>query len=254
MDQLIQQAARILARSQQLVVFTGAGISKESGIATFREAEEGVWERHDPHQLGTLEGFRRDPQLVWEWYQHRFGRISEVTPHPGHRAIAALERYLPRVVVITQNIDNLHREAGSSDIIELHGNWRAYKCLQGHTGFSSDDFATQTESPPRCPRCGAMLRPDVVWFGEMLPAEALERAFAESNGCDAMLVVGTSGLVQPAASLPPTAQRAGSPIIEVNPNPSAITPLSTVFLQGPAGQVLPQVVDVLADLIIASAD
>jgi NAD-dependent deacetylase len=229
------------------VVFSGAGISKESGIATFREAEEGIWERHDPHELGTLEGFMANPRLVWEWYQHRFGRIADVTTNPGHRAIAALERCLPQVVVITQNIDNLHREAGSSDIIELHGNWRAYRCLQGHTGFTSADFATQTEIPPHCPRCGAMLRPDVVWFGEVLPAEALERAFAESNACDAMLVVGTSGLVQPAASLPWTARRAGSPIVEVNPNPSAITPLADVFLQGPAGEVLPRLVQALAE-------
>jgi len=248
MDQLIHQAAQILASCQKLVVFTGAGMSKESGIATFREAEEGLWERHDPHELGTLQGFMSDPALVWEWYQHRFGRIGGVTTNPGHRAIAALERYVPRVVVITQNIDDLHREAGSSDIVELHGNWRFYKCLAGHTGFTHADFADQADSPPLCPRCGAMLRPDVVWFGEMLPSEALERAFAESSACDTMLVVGTSGLVQPAASLPWEARRAGSPIIEVNPNPSAITSLSSLFLQGPAGEVLPRVVEALATM------
>lgn len=168
------------------------------------------------------------------------------TSDPGHRAIAALERYLPRVGVITQNIDDLHRAAGSSDVVELHGNWRHYKCLGGHTGFTRADFADQTDLPPRCPRCGALLRPDVVWFGEMLPAEALERAFAESSAGDAMLVVGTSGPVQPAASLPLHAHRAGSPVIEVNPHRSDITPLADVFLQGPAGQVLPRVVDELA--------
>jgi NAD-dependent deacetylase len=158
------------------------------------------------------------------------------------------------VVVITQNIDNLHREAGSSDIIELHGNWFYYKCLAGHTGFTREDFADQTEIPPLCPRCGAMLRPDVVWFGEMLPADALERAFAEAYLCDAMLVVGTSGTVQPAASLPWRAREGGSPVIEVNPNPSAITGLSTLFLQGPAGEVLPRLVDALAAVTAANAE
>ncbi len=246
MEQLIRQAAEVLAGTRNLVVFTGAGVSKESGIDTFREAQEGLWERYDPAQLGTLKGFMRDPKLVWEWYQHRFGRIADVRPNPAHRAIAALERHLPRVVVITQNIDNLHREAGSSDVVELHGNWRYYKCLDGHKGFTRADFADQEEVPPHCPRCGALLRPDVVWFGEMLPDEAIKRAFEESSFCDAMLVVGTSGLVQPAASLPLYARRAGSPIIEVNPNPSAITPLADIFLPGPGGQVLPGVVHALA--------
>jgi len=245
MERLIQRAAEILARSRHLVVFTGSGVSKESGIPTFRDAQEGLWARYDPQQLATLEGFMRDPKLVWEWYDYRFGLLQDVKPNPGHLAIAALEQHVPCVVVITQNIDNLHQDAGSSDVIELHGNMRLYKCLGGHTGFTRADFADQTERPPHCPRCGALLRPDVVWFGEMLPPEALERAFAESSSCDAMLVVGTSGLVQPAASLPLYAHYAGSPIIEVNPHPSAITPLADIFLQGPAGEVLPRVVKAL---------
>ncbi len=249
MEKLFRQAADILARSQRLVVFSGAGVSKESGIATFREAQDALWGRYDPHQLATLQGFRRNPKLVWEWYEHRFGLLGDVTPNPGHLAIAALERYVPHVVVITQNIDNLHRAAGSSDVVELHGNWRFYRCLGGHKGFTRADFADQTDIPPQCPRCGDMLRPDVVWFGEMLPPEALERAFAESAACDAMLVVGTSGLVQPAASLPTYARRAGSPIIEVNPNRSAITPLADVFLQGPAGEMLPRVMNELATIM-----
>lgn len=249
MDLLIQRAAQILGRSRHLVVFTGAGMSKESGIATFREAQDGLWASYDPEQLATQDGFTRNPKLVWEWYQHRFGILAHVTPNPGHRAIATLERLLPKVIVITQNIDDLHRAAGSSDVIELHGNWRTYKCLNGHTGFTRADFAEQMEVPPRCPRCEALLRPDVVWFGEMLPPAALDRAWAEAICCDAMLVVGTSGLVQPAASLPQRAQSAGSPIIEVNPMPSAITPLASIFLQGPGGEVLPQVVAALKAVI-----
>lgn len=249
MDELVQQAAQILARSRRLVVFTGSGMSQESGISTFRESYGALWERYDPRELATLQGFMRDPQLVWEWYEHRFGLLQDVVPNPGHRAIADMEQLLPRLVVITQNIDNLHREAGSGDVIELHGNWRTYKCLAGHLGFTRADFEGQPDVPPRCPRCDALLRPDVVWFGEMLPAGALERAFEESRCCDAMLVVGTSGLVQPAASLPALARQAGSPIIEVNPNQSAITPLADVFLQAPAGEVLPDIVEALRSTI-----
>jgi len=243
MDSPLVEAAEILSRCRQLVVFTGAGMSKESGIATFREAQQGLWQNYDPHELATIEGFRRNPQLVWSWYQERFGHISDVEPNAGHRAIAALEQHIRRVVVITQNIDNLHREAGSSDIIELHGNWRLYKCLNGHSGFTLDDFGEQTEIPPRCPQCSAMLRPDVVWFGEMLPEDAIERAFDECRWCDVILVVGTSGLVQPAASLPQRAKRSGATIIEVNPERSAITALADVYLRGPAAVVLPALLE-----------
>ena len=251
MEDLIQRAVGILARSTHLVVFTGSGVSRESGIATFREAQNGLWEQYDPHQLATVEGFMREPELVWEWYQHRFGLIDDVMPNPGHTAIAELEHILPRVVVITQNIDNLHQGAGSRDVIELHGNWRHYKCLKGHKGFIRSDFADQRATPPRCPRCTSMLRPDVVWFGEKLPADALERAYAESGLCDAMLVVGTSGLVQPSASLPLYARERGSSIIEVNPNRSAITPIADVFLQGAAGHVLPQVMPGVVQQLIS---
>jgi NAD-dependent deacetylase len=241
MERLIEQAARRLARAQRLVVLTGAGISKESGIATFREAQTGLWAQYDPMMMATLEGFTANPALVWEWYEYRFGLVASARPNPGHYAIAELERLLPQVTVVTQNVDGLHQAAGSTDVVELHGSIRRYKCLSGqHTGFTPADFAGQTERPPRCPRCGAMLRPDVVWFGELLPPAALDRAFELSAGCDAMLVVGTSGAVQPAASLPGLARRSGALVIDVNPERDEIARVAEIFLQGPAGAILPK--------------
>ena len=196
-------AARALARSARLAVFTGAGVSKESGIPTFREPETGLWARYDPMQLATPEAYRRDPAFVWSWYEHRFGVAAEAKPNPGHRAIAELEELLPRVVVITQNIDGLHQRAGSSHVIELHGTMHSFRCIEGrHRGYRWEDFADQDEKPPRCPECGDYLRPEVVWFGEGLPADAIGAAQQLSAACDVMLVVGTSGVVYPAAAIP----------------------------------------------------
>lgn len=247
-DHLIEQAASLLARSRRLVVLTGAGMSKESGIPTFREAQEGLWSRYDPMRLATMQGFLANPQLVWEWYQYRFGLVQSCQPNPGHYAIAELERRLPHVVVITQNIDGLHAAAGSGAVIELHGNIRRYKCLRGHTNLSLADLAGQESVPPRCPRpgCGQMVRPDVVWFGELLDPAVLARAEAESDTCDVMLIVGTSGVVQPAALLPYRAWNARARIVEVNPAPSELTDLAHVYLPGPAGEVLPKLLARLA--------
>ena len=242
-DPRVQSAARALARSRRLGVFTGAGVSKESGIATFREPETGLWAQYDPMELATYEAYVRRPAFVWSWYEHRFGAAAAAAPNPGHRAIAELEHLLPRVSVVTQNIDGLHQRAGSSDVIELHGNMLRFKCLSGrHTGFVLDDFAGQDEKPPRCPDCGDPLRPDVVWFGEALPADAIDRAQALSAACDVMLVVGTSGVVYPAAGLPFLAAEAGATVIDVNPERDALAAAAEIFLRGPGGEVLPQLV------------
>ena len=148
---------------------------------------------------------------------------------------------MPQVVVVTQNIDGLHQAAGSTDVVELHGSIRSFKCLTGrHTGFTRADFAGQAEIPPRCPRCGDLLRPDVVWFGELLPGEAINRAYDLADACDAMLVVGTSGVVQPAASLPFIARHAGAPVIDVNPERDEIADAADVFLEGRGGEILPR--------------
>jgi NAD-dependent deacetylase len=243
---LIQEAARRLAPARQVAVLTGSGVSRESGIPTFRDAQEGLWARYDPMELATEQGFLRNPKLVWEWYVYRFGMVDAARPNPGHLAIAGLEQIFPAVTVITQNIDGLHQAAGSTDVIELHGSIRRYKCLPGrHTGFTRADFADQAELPPKCPQCGALLRPDVVWFGELLPADALARAFDVSQSCDAMLVVGTSGAVEPAASLPFHAARAGALVVDVNPDRDHIAAIAEIFLQGPGGRVLPRLVAAL---------
>ena len=243
MEHLIQEAALRLAGVKHLVVLTGAGISKESGIPTFREAQDGLWARYDPMLMASREGFLRDPKLVWEWYEYRFGMVEAARPNPGHLAIAELGQLIPSVSVVTQNIDGLHQAAGSHNVIELHGSIRRYKCLNGrHTGFTRADLAGLGEEPPRCPKCGDLLRPDVVWFGEYLPEDALTTAYALTERCDALLVVGTSGVVQPAASLPYVAARAGATVIDVNPDRDEIAALADIFLQGPGGVVLPKLV------------
>lgn len=243
MQNLIQQAADFLAHARRLVILTGAGISKESGIPTFREAQQGLWAQQDPQRLATLQGFLANPTLVWDWYQFRLGLVEQAQPNPGHRAIADLEQRLPNVEVITQNVDGLHVLAGSRRVLELHGNIRRFKCLRGHRGLTMADLAGQDAEPPLCPHpgCQALVRPDVVWFGENLDYRVLNQAVADSDACDVMLIVGTSGAVQPAASLPYHAWRARARIIEVNPEESELTALAHVYLPGPAGELLPQV-------------
>lgn len=242
----IEAAARALARAHKVVVFTGAGVSRESGIATFRDPEEGIWRRYDAMEMATLEGYLRDPAFVWAWYEHRFGKVAAAEPNLGHRAIAELEQLLPDVTVVTQNIDGLHQRAGSSDVIELHGSMHRFACLnRKHGGFSLEDLSDQEERPPRCPECREVIRPDVVWFGEALPEDELRRAQQLSGACEAMLVVGTSGVVFPAAALPLQALHAGAVVIDVNPQPGAITSQATIYLKGRGGDLLPRLVEEL---------
>ena len=183
-------------------MFSGAGVSQDSGIATFRDRDEGLWADYDPMAMASLEGFLRDPELVWRWYEHRFATMATVEPNAGHRAIVELESLMPQVAVVTQNIDGLHQTAGSSDVIELHGTIRTVKCLSGgHGRFPFVDLLRQ-DKPPTCPECGGLLRPDVVWFGEPLPHEAWHRAQHLARTCDVLLVVGTSAVVYPAGDAP----------------------------------------------------
>jgi NAD-dependent deacetylase len=238
----LQRAARILAGVERLVVSSGAGMSKESGIPTFRDAMEGLWASFDPQSLATEAGFRADPRRVWSWYAWRRERVGDARPNPGHLALAEMEQVVPGLTVVTQNVDGLHTEAGSTDVVELHGNIRRVKCLDRGHAFSGPlpPYAEgEEQDPPPCPVCGSPLRPDVVWFGEMLPADAVERAWALAERCEAMLLIGTSGTVWPAAELPLVARRRGALIVEVNPTPSELTHAADVFLAGPAGEVLP---------------
>lgn len=251
----ILEAAHRLQHATTLVVLTGAGVSKESGIPTFRNALDGLWARYDPQQLATPEAFRANPRLVWDWYEHRRQMMDGIQPNPGHYALAALEDLLPQVVIVTQNIDGLHRMAGSTDIIPLHGNIHQHKCFANCQGdptlIDIDALAWDREAgPPECPHCGSWVRPDVVWFNETLPRAELDRAMTLSKNADVMLVVGTSGVVQPAASLPYYARRYNDAyVIDVNPTPSEITPIAQLFLEGPSGEILTQVVGAMRDTL-----
>ena len=220
-----------------VTVLTGAGISAESGVPTFR-GQAGLWRDFRPEDLATPRAFRRDPGLVWEWYDWRRGLIGACEPNAAHRTLAEMEQRLPDLTLITQNVDGLHQLAGSRHVLELHGNiWRT-RCL-GCDRVSEDHRVPLPEIPPHCPKCGGPLRPDVVWFGESLPSQVLEAAWAAAARCRLMLVIGTSAVVHPAASLPLVALRNGARLIEINP---AETPLSThahEILRGPAAELLP---------------
>jgi len=230
-----------LARARRVTVLTGAGVSAESGIPTFRDALTGLWANYDPQELATPEGFARNPRLVWEWYAERRARIAGVRPNPGHFALAELERRFADFTLVTQNIDSLHQRAGSREVVELHGNIARVKCSREDTVVS--DFA-QDESPPRC-GCGAYLRPDVVWFGEMLPTDALARAEEAAERCEVFLSIGTSAEVYPAAELPLRALSAGATVVEINPERTALTRHAHFALQGASGKVLPLLLEKL---------
>jgi NAD-dependent deacetylase len=237
-DSQLDRAAAFIAGAPRIAALTGAGISAESGVPTFRGAD-GLWKTYRAEALATPEAFERDPALVWEWYDWRRGLIAAVEPNAGHAVLAAWERRIEDFTVITQNIDGLHALAGSSNVVELHGNIWKLRCTR--EGTVEDSRATPlARIPPVCASCGALLRPHVVWFGETLDPEVLDRAFTEAAACRAMLVIGTSAVVEPAASLPRAAARAGAKIIEINIDPTPITPLADVFLPGKAGEILPR--------------
>jgi NAD-dependent deacetylase len=221
-----------------VAVLTGAGIPAESGVTTFR-GEAGLWRSFRPDELATLEAFHRDPELVWEWYRWRRQLVVRCEPNDAHETLTEMEVALPDLTLITQNMDGLHQAAGSRNIPELHGSlWRVRCTACGET--REDRRAVLTEVPPRCPACGGLLRPDVVWFGESLRAEVLEEAWTAAARCTTMLLIGTSAVVQPAASLPMVALRNGARLVEVNP---AVTPLSKYAdeaLRGPAAELLPR--------------
>ncbi len=243
----IQQAAKRVAQAKKLVISTGAGVSAESGVPTFRDALEGLWSKYDPQMLATPQAFRANPKLVWDWYWYRRELVEKTQPNPGHYALADLENLLPDVTLITQNVDNHHQQAGSKNIVTLHGSLFAYKCADNCRGeLTPVDLThlTWQDTPPTCPHCGkGKVRPDVVWFGEALPEANLSRAFELARTCDVMILVGTSNVVYPAARLPIEALYQGAFVIEVNPTPTELTPRMSVFLQGKSGEILPQVVE-----------
>ena len=226
-----------LCNARSVAVLTGAGVSAESGVPTFRDALTGLWSKFKPEELATPEAFRRNPGLVWEWYASRREKAGSVEPNPGHYALAEIERRVRSFTLVTQNVDGLHQRAGSRNVIELHGNITRVKCFTEGTLVSSWH---EDEVPPKCPACGDYLRPDVVWFNEALPDGAFETAETKARLCDLFFSIGTSSVVYPAALLPEIAFRANAMVVEINPDDTPLTPLARFSLRGNSGVILPE--------------
>lgn len=229
-----------LRQAGRVVALTGAGVSQESGLRTFRDAQTGLWAQYRPEDLASPEAFARDPKLVWDWYAWRREALKSARPNAGHYALAEMEKRVPKFTLITQNVDGLHRMAGSQNVLELHGNIQRVRCSV--CGMFTETWGDDSESVPRCAACGGMLRPDVVWFGEPLPRSALEAAVEAARGCQVFLSIGTSGVVQPAAALAFAAHNKGAVVVEINLEPTPLTRKADFFLQGKSGEVLPELV------------
>jgi NAD-dependent deacetylase len=227
-------------RAKRVVVITGAGISAESGVPTFR-GSNGLWRRYRAEDLATPQAFQGDPRLVWEWYDWRRRLISGKEPNAGHLAIAEMEDLFEEFLLITQNVDGLHRKAGSTKLIEIHGNIWKVRCMAEGKVFPNKEVPLR-EIPPRCD-CSALLRPDVVWFGESLSETDLADSYTVLKECDCLLVVGTSAVVQPVASFPTIARNGGAFIVEVNVEPTPISGWVDESILGKSGQVLPRLVE-----------
>jgi NAD-dependent deacetylase len=225
-----------LASAQRVAVLTGAGVSKESGVPTFRDKLTGLWERYRPEDLTSVDAFERNPALVWRWHEMLAEAMRSAEPNPGHRALARMAAKIPNFTLITQNIDGLHQRAGSTHVVELHGNIHRYICSADRRRV--EEFSRE-KIPPRCDRCGAFLRHDVVWYGEMLPPEEISAATVAAEECEVFLSVGTSAMVQPAASLPYIALRNGATVVEINPQETMLSPNAHYVLRGNSGVVLP---------------
>ncbi len=227
-----------LRTAERVVVLTGAGISAESGVPTFREAQTGLWKQYDPRELATPQAFARNPRLVWEWYQWRRELIDKAKPNPAHYALVDLEQYIPSFLLVTQNIDGFHWAAGSRDMIELHGNIARTKCYdEGVLVDTWDDDIGVV--PPHCPHCGGHLRPDVVWFGEGISSHLLDTAVEATASSDLFLCIGTSAVVAPAGSFPLVAKRNGVRVAEINPEQTAVSMMADWSLREKAAVVLP---------------
>lgn len=259
-ESALREAIGILGRSNRPVVFTGAGMSAESGIPTFRGDSGSLWSRFKPEELATPTAFERDPALVWGWYLYRMAQMGTVQPHAGHRALAGFEAKWRGLTIVTQNVDDLHERAASSRVLHLHGELMKLRCSgcgRRFSGFVVPALETmepgQRLEPPRCGKCEGRIRPGVVWFGESLPAKTWSLAEAAIRGADLLLVVGTSGLVEPAASLVGLAQRGGAPVILVDPGESAHAGLAELHLRGAAGDVLERLQEALRGGLQSSA-
>lgn len=224
---------------QSIAVLTGAGISAESGVPTFR-GKGGMWQQYRAEELATPHAFRRDPGLVWEWYDWRRQLIGRCQPNAAHRTLVEMEVRFDDFVLVTQNVDGLHRLAGSRNVVELHGDIWRMRCTVGCQPSWEDRTSPLAELPARCSNCGALARPDVVWFGEGLPPDVFDAAWAAAQRCEVMLVIGTSALTQPAASLPILAQQNGAFVTEINPQVTPLSDLVDETIRKPAAKTLPE--------------
>src|SRR5262245_56184147 len=230
----------IAASAKRVTVLTGAGVSAESGVPTFRDAQTGLWSKYKAEELATPRAFQNTPRLVWEWYEWRRKLVANAKPNPAHLALVEMEKLFPSFQLITQNVDGLHQRAGSHRDIELHGNITRTKCSEEGTLLTS--WKDTGEVPPRCPNCGSLLPPDVVWFEEPMPEMEMQLAARASTTCDVFFSIGTSTVVYPAAALPSEALRSGAIVVEINPQPTPFTTQAHFALAGKAGVVLPELI------------
>lgn len=234
----------LLVPSTRVAILTGAGVSAESGVPTFR-GHHGLWAKYRPEELANFDAFMANPKLVLEWYNYRRELMGTVQPNPGHETLARWEGYFKDFALITQNVDGLHRRAGSTKLFELHGNIMKNKCSRCDSPSEwPDEF--DPENLPTC-ECGGILRPDVVWFGELLPTKVIEEAWAKAETCELFFSLGTSAVVQPAASLPLVARRAGAYVVEVNPEDTPLSGTCDEVFRGPSGEILPRITECFID-------
>jgi len=236
MKEEILKLKKEIRKVKTLIVLTGAGVSKESGVPTFR-GKDGLWRNFDATQLATPEAFRKDPKLVWEWYNWRREIIIKAKPNPAHFGIKKLEDFIPDFLLVTQNVDNLHRESGSKKMVEIHGNIFRTRCTECISIKFEKRVYKEEELPPKCEKCGGLLRPDVVWFGEPIPIDVLSRIQEFSKRANAILVVGTSALVYPAAYLPFIIKERGGKVFEINPDITPLTHIADISIRGKAGEI-----------------
>jgi len=250
-NDILSRVAEMVSGAKNILVLTGAGMSAESGVPTFREAQTGLWEKYDPQQLATPEAFERNPSRVFGWYHKRLSMVRAAQPHRGYRALVrVVELVLGKTKIVTQNVDGLHRRSGSEGVIELHGSLDAFRCTGGSHDFPSDevlslipDAVTGNLDPPKCRICTSPVRPGVVWFNEMLPEAALREAWRTAEAADLALVIGTSALVHPAAGLPSVAARRGGSIVEINPERTPVSSIADVVWNSTAGEALSSLVE-----------
>jgi NAD-dependent deacetylase len=235
-----------LAAAKSVTVLTGAGVSAESGVPTFRDAQTGLWAKFRPEELATPRAFQRNPRLVWEWYEWRRKLVTDAKPNPAHLALVEMQDLFLRFHLITQNVDGLHQRAGSRNAIELHGNITRTKCSEEGTIVLT--WKDTGDVPPKCSVCGGLLRPDVVWFEEPMPESEMRQAMTASTHCDFFFSIGTSTVVYPAAALPLEAVQSGATVVEINPQPTPFTARASFALAGAAGVVLPVLVEALKAL------